>query len=82
MAKGGSAQLGNYNHVGVQINPDEHSLADVARAKRYLERYFVATRIDIYWGSAADFLQELKRQLARLPPESTTAMNAAGAGEW
>ena len=82
MAKGGSSQLGNYNHVGVQVNPDEHSLADVARAKRYLERYFVATRIDIYWGSAADFLQELKRQLARLPPENTTAMNAAGAGEW
>jgi hypothetical protein len=82
LAKGGSAQLGGFNHVGVQINPDEHSLADVARTKRYLERYFGKTRIDIYWGCAGDFLQALAAQLAALPAQDREPSVAVGAGEW
>jgi hypothetical protein len=65
MAKGGSANLDTFNHVGVQVDPDEHTLADAERAKDYLQRYFVNAKIDIYWGSAADFLRELNKTLKK-----------------
>ncbi len=67
MSLDGSSQLGDHAHVGVQVDPEEHSLADVARAREYLKDYFEtgagAPRIDIYWGTAADFLRELKTRL-------------------
>jgi hypothetical protein len=82
LAKGGSAQLRAFNHVGVQVNPDEHSLADAERTMRYLERYFVNTRIDIYWGSPSDFLQALAEQLAAMPAPPPVELLAADAGQW
>ncbi len=67
MALDGSSQLGDHAHVGVQVDPEEYSLADVARAREYLEDYFQtgtgAPRIDIYWGTTADFLSELRARL-------------------
>jgi len=70
MSLEGSAQLGEYTHVGVQVDPDEHSLADAERAREYLEGYFHpggdAPRIDVYWGTPADFLSELRGQLDKL----------------
>ena len=68
-----------FRHVGVQLNPDEHSLADVDAARRYLDRYFSSDRgrgdvepeLLVYWGSPADFLHELHRRLAELPPPAT-----------
>ena len=67
MSLEGSAQLADYAHVGVQIDPAESNLEDVRRARQYLEEYFIAghdaPRIDIYWGSTHDFLNELRRQL-------------------
>jgi hypothetical protein len=69
----GNAQLGRFSHVGVQVDPDQSSLADVARAKRYLEDYYrrpsvmrgnlVQPKISIYWGTSADFLNELNQHL-------------------
>ena len=82
MAKGGHAQLMNYNHVGVQVNPDEHSLADAEQAKKYLERYFIGAKIDIYWGTAADFLRDLKEQLKRTAGAEPTQPVTHGAAEW
>ncbi|MCX6629881.1 MAG: CHAT domain-containing protein [Candidatus Solibacter sp.] len=78
LAKGGSAQLRNYNHVGVQLNPDETTLADAERARKYLERYFGETKIDIYWGTAADYLKELRSQMknARGRDEETAAVSS------
>jgi hypothetical protein len=67
LAKGGRKLLEGYNHVGVQVDPSETSIANAARAKKYLERYFFNSKIDIYWGTAADFLRELKVQLDRNP---------------
>jgi hypothetical protein len=65
----GNQQLRDYAHVGVQIDPEEHTLSDVDGARRYLESYFESgvdtPPISIYWGSAEDFLDELHRQLAR-----------------
>lgn len=64
-AQGGSAALEGLKHVGVQVSPDEMSLADANRTKRFLEKYFSqSTKIQLYWGSAADFLKELRGQLA------------------
>ena len=67
LAKGGKKLLEGYNHVGVQLDPGETSIANARRAKKYLERYFLNSKIDIYWGTAADFLRELKRNLDIAP---------------
>lgn len=53
-----------YTHIAAQIDPEDGQAIDGARARRYLENYFEASRITIYWGSADDFLKELA---ARLP---------------
>lgn len=69
----GNAQLAQFSHVGVQIDPDQSTLADIARAKAYLEDYYktpnvmrdnlVKPRISIYWGTASDFLRQLNGKL-------------------
>ncbi len=70
LAKGGRKLLESYNHVGVQVDPAETTIANARRAKKYLERYFFNSRIDIYWGSAADFLRELKVHLDKETPSA------------
>jgi hypothetical protein len=66
----------------VQVNPDEHDLADVERARRYMEEYFrgrdTPAEISIYWGSVTEFLKELKQHLAEMGPETAVA---AGVGQ-
>lgn len=80
LSKRGNANLDQYNHVGVQVDPEEHTFADAARAKKYLERYFLKTKnINIYWGSSADFLRELHRQLQTLEAEGPLVEEAAAA---
>jgi hypothetical protein len=70
LAKGGRKLLESYNHVGVQVDPAETTIANARRAKKYLERYFYNSRIDIYWGSASDFLRELKVHLDKETPSA------------
>lgn len=82
MTQEGSPRLRRFSHVGVQVDPDEYSLADVERARRYLERYFGKDRcaglsrgepgIDIYWGTPGDFLAELEEQLSRTKSQEST----------
>ena len=70
LSKRGNRKLDDYNHVGVQVDPEEYTFADALRAKTNLERYFHKTKnINIYWGSAADFLQELQKQMRSLKLE-------------
>ncbi len=89
----GCANLKQYSHVGVQVDPEAHSQADVERARKYLQSYFGADRsagcgrgeprIDIYWGTAADFLKELKSQLAKVPKgEEEVSRTQVVAGGW
>jgi hypothetical protein len=88
----GAADLKQFSHVGVQIDPEENSRADAERARRYLESYFGADRgagsgrgeprIDLYWGTAADFLAELARQLAAQPDEAAPAAQGGDADGW
>jgi hypothetical protein len=76
LAKGGRQLLQGYNHVGVQLDPDETTIDNARRAKKYFERYFSNSKIDIYWGTAADFLRELKTHLDSTPslrPEKRSA---------
>jgi hypothetical protein len=77
MSLDGSSQLGDYAHVGVQVDPEAHSLIDLERARDYLAQYFGTgrdtPRIDVYWGTAADFLKELRDQLAATAGETAPA---------
>jgi len=70
--KGGSNLLKSIQHVGVQVNPDESTLHDAMRAKKFLETYFKSsTNVHIFWGSATDFLRELEQALLQQTPEET-----------
>jgi hypothetical protein len=51
-----------YAHVGVQIDLDESQFTELERAKRYLESYLLGSNIRVFWGSAADFTRELRKQ--------------------
>ncbi len=87
MTMQGTETLRNYSHVGVQINPDEHSFADVERARKYIESYFQegkggAPSISIYWGTAADFLKELRKRLAEMKTEDVTPIAQDKGDDW
>jgi hypothetical protein len=55
----GSALLNNYIHVAVQIDPEEGRILEPEGAKEYLEKFSPNTQINIFWGSAEDFVREL-----------------------
>ena len=80
MALDGSAQLGDFTHVGVQVDPSETELTDVEEARAYLQQYFAAgpdtPPIDVYWGTAVDFLNELRKQMAASAGDAPAAVIA------
>ena len=50
-------------HVAAQFVPEEGSIADSDGAQRYMQEYFgKKQRINLYWGSAEEFLKELSAQ--------------------
>ena len=51
------AQSSQKRHVGVQLDPGQAT--DETQAQKYLERYLDTYRIDIYWGEARQFANEL-----------------------
>jgi hypothetical protein len=53
---------GKLTHVAVQIDPEGDRIIDPDRARRYLKKYFGDIKIEIYWGSAEDFLKDLRRE--------------------
>ena len=57
----GSSLRNNYPHVAVQISPSDQDKA----GRRYLESYFsdFGKSVQIYYGSAIDFMQELSDRL-------------------
>jgi len=78
----GGSRRAKMAHVGVQINPDEYTTADVDKARRYLQKYFdQEANIALFWGSAEDFLNQLQKQLETLPKQAAMAA-AAGGGDW
>ena len=73
----GSSNLTKFNHVGVQVNPNEASLENAKRARNYLKSYFMKPnpldqtgcdpKIDIYWGTSTDFLRQLAEEMKKQP---------------
>jgi hypothetical protein len=78
----GAETMKELSHVGVQVNPDEQSFADVERTRSYIESYFrggkSAPEVSIYWGSCADFLRQLRVNLAESSKEEPTAASVRG----
>jgi hypothetical protein len=61
----GSTMLQKLTHVAVQLDPAGLTPEQQADAEQGLEDFFSRTeiRLDIYWGTAEDFLRELRRQI-------------------
>ena len=83
----GRAKLLDRTHVGVQVDPESHSRAEAEQVRKYLEGLYTRRgdepRVEIYWGSATDFLRELRQRLGK-PATPDTAGNGkilVGAGD-
>lgn len=62
MAQQGSARRGRYAHVGVQVELDDARNIDTRRARKFVEKYFGDSEINLYWGKSDDFIGQLARQ--------------------
>jgi hypothetical protein len=63
MGQEGRNKRKTFVHVAVQINPEEESrIRDPEKARLYLEERFEGADISIYWGSVADFMDELRER--------------------
>jgi len=60
----GSKLRGFYKNVAVQLDPEEGKGSDLDKTRKYLEKYFnaPAMQIEVYWGSAEEFLKELNER--------------------
>lgn len=65
MTRGGSARLGDYAHVAVQIDPEESRTTNPQGARNYLKQYFQNDHINVFWGNTQDFMNELVPQWNR-----------------
>ena len=82
MGQEGSSRRKDFTHVAVQVDPEEHTLINPQKARKYLERYFGESNITIFWGSSGEFLQELGNRLASIPEEAIPAADAASEEDW
>ena len=82
----GTRTLRDLAHVGVQVNPGEQSVADVNKARKYIESYFQggdeSPEISIYWGSPEDFLIQLKENLSASQGQDPAPVATGGGDEW
>lgn len=63
LAQEGRRRRRGHMHVAVQIDPDDDQIVNPERARHYLAKYFADfadADINVYWGSAEDFLRELR----------------------
>ena len=59
MNQEGSGRRRKKAHVAVEIDPEEGRSLEPQGARRYLEAYFQADDINIYWGNAEQFVRQL-----------------------
>jgi hypothetical protein len=82
----GTRTLRDLAHVGVQVNPGDQSVADVKKARKYIESYFQggddSPEISIYWGSPTDFLLQLRDNLKSDAGQDAAPVVAGGGDEW
>lgn len=62
MIQQGSARRGRYAHIGVQVELDDARNIDTRRARKFVEKYFGDSEINVYWGKSDDFICQLARQ--------------------
>lgn len=62
MAQQGGARRGRYAHIGVQVELDDARNIDTRRARKFVEKYFGDSEINLYWGKSDDFIGQLARQ--------------------
>ncbi len=55
-------QRHRFKHVGVQLELTEVSEIDVADAQAFLQEYFQNANVNVFWGSTAQFMAELREQ--------------------
>jgi hypothetical protein len=62
----------SYTPVAVQVDPDENDFLDVEGARQYLSKAlkFGDQTVQVYWGSAGDFLEQLSQLRSRPQLES------------
>ena len=49
-------------HVAAQVDLEDGRIMEPDRAREFLERYFGANDVNIYWGNAAGFVRELQQR--------------------
>lgn len=60
LTRQGGSRRDLHTHIAAQIDPEEGRILEPERARRFLENYFSkGADINIFWGSAQDFLKEL-----------------------
>ena len=52
-------------HVSVQMMPGGQGMSpdDLKNMREYLQKYFGAQKIEVFWGTCQDFAKELKRRM-------------------
>ena len=78
MSQEGSSRRKQFAHVAVQVDPEEHTLINPQKARKYLKEYFGESNITIFWGRAGEFLQELKKQLVSIEEATSAAESRNG----
>jgi len=63
MNQGGSRRRRRKTHLSAQIAPTQPDVEEPKLARRYLEEYFGADAINIFWGKPEDFIQSLRDKL-------------------
>jgi hypothetical protein len=55
--------MNEYVHMAAQVEPEEGRIIDPEGARRYMEEYFKhVASINLYWGTAEEFVRELWHQ--------------------
>jgi hypothetical protein len=53
-----------YGSLSIQLSDEDMPPERRARAEKFLEVYLSASRIDVHWGHAGPFLEELNSRVA------------------
>jgi len=59
MMQSGQKQRLFRRHAAAQIVPDENRILNLERAQSFLEQFFEAGKISIFWGTTPEFFQAL-----------------------
>ena len=58
----GGAMLKKHSHVAVQLDPDGDNILDPERARRFFESRLSSWKVDVFWTTPSEFLEELHRR--------------------